>query len=169
MAFTKVLADRKVLTKTLQFVTLIAIAVILPLFHQQWMTGPLVNAIFFLSVVLLGTQNTILLTLFPSTIALSVGLLPAILAPVIPFIIISNVILVLVFSALKEKSFWLGIVLGSIFKFAFLWATSSLVINLLLKKELASVVVNMMSWPQLATALLGGVIAYMILKFIKKY
>ena len=169
MALTRTLTwDRTKTIATIQFIALLGVASIAPLFHQQWVTGPIVNAMFIIAVVLLGTQNAILLCLLPSTIALSVGLLPAPLAPVIPFIIISNVILVLGFDKLRGQNYWLGIGVGSVLKFAFLWATSSVVVNLLLKKEIAGKVVAMMSWPQLATALLGGVIAYAFLKFLKK-
>jgi len=43
-----------------------------------------------------------------------------------------------------------------------------MVMNLILKKELALKVSTMMSWPQLLTALLGGLIAYLFLKSTKK-
>ena len=169
MALTKTLTwDRAKTVTTAQFVSLLGIATVAPLFHQQWLTGPIVNAMFLIAVVLLGSQNAIVLALLPSTIALGVGLLPAILAPMIPFIIISNVIFILGFHYLREKNFWLGVAVGSILKFVFLWSTSFVVINLLIKKELAANVSAVMSWPQLATALLGGVLAYAFLKGIKK-
>ena len=92
MALTRTLTWTKANTiASIQFIALVGVATIAPLFHQQWVTGPIVNAMFIMAVALLGVQNAILLCLLPSTIALSVGLLPAILAPVIPFIIISNV------------------------------------------------------------------------------
>ncbi len=169
MALTKILTwERSKTIATTQFVALLAVATIAPLFHAQWLTGPIVNAMFLIAVALLGTQTAIILALLPSTIALSAGLLPAVLAPMIPFIIIANTILILGFSVLGEKNYWLGILVGSLLKFLFLWSTSFVVINLLLKKELATSVSAMMSWPQLATALLGGVIAYIFLKSIKK-
>ncbi|MBT4210028.1 MAG: iron hydrogenase [Candidatus Komeilibacteria bacterium] len=169
MALTQTLTwDRAKTAATVQFVSLLSIATIAPLFHQQWVTGPIVNAMFLIAVVLLGSQNAIILALLPSTIALGVGLLPAVLAPMIPFIIISNVILILGFHLLRDKNFWLGIVVGSLLKFIFLWSTSFVVINLLLKQELATKVSAMMSWPQLATALIGGLLAYAFLKGIKK-
>jgi riboflavin transporter len=169
MAQTKTLTwDRSRTVVTAQFIALLSITTIAPLFHQQWLAGPIVNAMFMIAVVLLGSQNAILLALLPSTIALGVGLLPAVLAPMIPFIIISNVILILGFSYLREKNFWLGVVVGSVLKFIFLWATSFVVINLLFKKELAANVSAIMSWPQLATALIGGLLAYIFLKKIKK-
>jgi hypothetical protein len=169
MVQTKALVlDKAKTISAIQFATLLGIATVAPLFHQQWVTGPIVNAMFLIAVALLGTQTAIMLALLPSTIALAVGLLPAILAPMVPFIIISNVIFILGFDSFRSKNYWFGVVVGSILKFAFLWSTSFVVINLLLKKELASQVSAMMSWPQLVTALVGGVIAYLFLRVIKK-
>jgi thiamine transporter ThiT len=151
-----------------QFGILLAVALIAPYIKQQAITGSIVNAVLFVSTALLGAEAGMLIGLIPSVISLSVGLLPPVLAPMIPFIIAGNTILVLVFSRLKEKNFWLGMFLAGVLKFLFLFGASSIVINLLLKKELASNVTIMMSWPQLFTALSGGLIACLILKAIKK-
>ncbi|MDD5551972.1 MAG: iron hydrogenase [Candidatus Pacebacteria bacterium] len=147
------------------FSTLLGIAVLLPaLIHSQAITGPIVNATLFLATFLFSPHIAILIGLLPSLVALATGLLPAPLAPMIPFIMIGNTILILVFYYLKKKNFWLGVTLASLLKFLFLFSTSSLVIGLLLKKELAKNVALMMNWPQLITALFGGVIAYFVLK-----
>ncbi len=162
-----------------QLALLAGVATIAPLFNQQAITGPLVNATLFVSTALLGVQAGVLVGLIPSLIALSVGLLPPVLAPMVPFIMTSNTILVMVFSLLnpirnnvsngvKEKNYWLGVVAASVLKFVFLFSTSSIVINLLLKKEIASKVAIMMNWPQLFTALFGGILAYLFLRGIKK-
>ena len=151
-----------------QFALLTGIATLAPLFQHQAITGPIINATLFISTILLGIQAGVLIGLIPSLIALSVGLLPATLAPMIPFIVAGNTILVVVFNYLKEKNYWLAIVGASLLKFIFLFNTSSIVINLLFKKEVASKVAIMMSWPQLLTALAGGLIAYCFLKTFKK-
>lgn len=170
MPNTKAIAMDKATAATMtKFVSLVGVATITPaFFHEQWITGPIVNAVFILAVVFIGLQNTLLLTLLPSTIALSVGLLPAPLAPMIPFVMVSNAVLVVAFDLLRNKNFWLGIGVAAFLKFAFLWSTSSIVIGLLLKKELAPQVAAMMSYPQFFTAILGGVIAYGLLRFLKK-
>ena len=150
-----------------KFVMLVGISTVAPLFGQQAITGPIVNATLFVSVILLGTQNAILVGLVPSLIALSVGLLPAVFAPMIPFIVVGNIILIMTFNYLKEKSFWLRVALAGILKFIFLFSISSTIINLFFKKEIASKVAIMMGWPQLFTALAGGLIAYIFLKSTK--
>lgn len=160
--------DRKKIISATQFIALVGVATIVPLFHQQMITGPIVNATLFIAAMLLGTQMGIFVGLIPSVIALSVGLLSPVLAPMIPYIMISNAILVLTFNFLKNKNFWLAVGMASFMKFLFLFATSSLVINLLLKKEMADSVAIMMSWPQLVTALAGGTIAWMFFKKIQK-
>jgi hypothetical protein len=152
----------------LTFVALLGIASAAPLLHNQFVVGPIVNATLLIATVLLGVRGGILIGLIPSTIALSTGLLPAVLAPMIPFIIVGNAILVVTFGYLRDKNYWLALVSGSILKFAFLFGTSGIVISLLLNQKIASSVAMMMSWPQLATALAGGLVAYGFLRGTKK-
>jgi len=151
-----------------EFVLLLSLSIFAPYLKFQWLTGPIVNAILFVSTILLGSSSAILIGLIPSVVSLSTGLLPIVLAPMIPFIMLGNTILILTFDFLKKKNYWLAIVSSSFLKFFFLFLTSEAVINLLLKKETATKVASMMSWPQFFTALAGGAIAYLFLKSIKK-
>jgi len=160
--------DRKKIISTTQFIALIGVATVVPLFHQQMITGPIVNATLFIAAMLLGTQRGIFVGLIPSVVAFSAGLLSPALAPMVPYIMISNAILILTFNFLKDKNFWLAVGLSSFMKFLFLFSTSSLVLNLLLKKELADSVAIMMSWPQLITALTGGTIAWAFFRKIQR-
>ena len=160
--------NREKVNVLIQFVVLVGIATAAPLIGQQAITGPIVNASLFLSTIFLGVRAGILVGLLPSLIALSVGLLPPVLAPMIPFIMIGNVILVLCFDFLKKRNYWLRVVIASGLKFFFLFATSSIVVNLVLKTEIAKRVAGIMSWPQFLTALAGGLIAYLGIKSFKK-
>jgi len=155
-------------TKVITFVVLLGIASSVPLFHNQFITGPIVNATLLIAVALLGVRDGLLIGLIPSSIALATGLLPAVLAPMIPFIIVGNAILVVTFGFLKGKNYWLGVISGSVLKFVFLFGTSSIVTGLLLNQQLAANVAVMMSWPQLVTALAGGLLAYGFLQSTKK-
>ena len=143
-------------------VALLAVAVLAPIVgaHAQIVTGPIVNATLFLAVLYLGTSEAIFVALVPSLVALSTGLLPAVLAPVIPFIMICNVLLVMTFSVLRKKSYWAGAVTASVVKFAVLFACTGIVSKLILKSELVSKAAQMMGLAQLLTALAGAVIAY---------
>ena len=143
-----------------QFFVLIGIATTAPLLHSQPITGSIVNATLFITVVLLGVRSAILIGLIPSLIALSTGLLPTVLAPMIPFIITGNAVLILVFSYLRNKNYWLAMISASLLKFLLLFSFS---------RGISSVIALMMSWPQLLTALSGGLIAYLFLKAVKKF
>jgi len=163
-------AETLTITKeaVITFVVLLVIASAAPLFRNQFITGSIVNDTLLVATVLLGMRDGVLIGLIPSSMALAVGLLPPVLAPMIPFIIVGNAILVLTFGYLKNKNYWLGLVSGSVLKFAFLFGTSSIVGNLLLNQKVAASVAAMMSWPQLVTALLGGLLAYGFLQGTKK-
>jgi hypothetical protein len=158
-----------------QFLGLAGVATFLPfVIHLQWITGPVVNAILIISLFLLGIRSAMLISLIPSLMALSGGLLPVILAPVVPFIMISNVLFVLAIDNIyarvrqDERGYWSGIAVGAVIKFLFLWLSVDLIQGLLLKESLVMKVAQMMSWTQLATALTGGLLAYAALKWLKR-
>ncbi len=157
------------------FLGFAGLATIMPFYiHLQWLTGPLVNAILIIVLFLVGIRSALVLCLIPSLMALSGGLLPAVLAPVVPFIMISNTLLVLtvdwLYLNMKDNSrgYWYGVFLGSALKYAFLYFSVSYIGRLLLKQELTIKVAQMMSWPQFATALAGGAIAWVVLKWLKR-
>ncbi len=106
--------------------------------------------------------------------ALAGGLLPPVLAPVVPFIMISNVLFVFTIDYFYQKAknadkgYWLGVCFGAGLKYLFLFLNVKLMASLVLRKDLAVAVTTMMSWPQLATALAGGVLAFVFLKWLKR-
>lgn len=159
-----------------QFLALAGLATALPFFiHLQLLTGPIVNALLILLLFLVGIRAALLVALIPSMMALAGGLLPVVLAPAVPFIMISNVLFILTIDQFynliknEQKGYWLGVILGAALKFIFLFASVSFITKLVLKKELAATVAQMMSWPQFATALAGGVIAWAVLKWLKRF
>jgi len=153
------------------FVGLVLVVAIVPRFvHNQFITGPLVNAVLFVGVAILGTGPAILIGLVPSVVALASGLLPLPLAPMVPFIMISNAILVLTFAGLRKINFWTGVGSAALIKYLFLYIASSWVVSLIAQDKIAAKAsAIMMSWPQLATALAGGVIAWGILRIWENY
>lgn len=152
------------------FVGLMMVAVILPRFiHNQFVTGPIVNATLFLGAYYLGNGNAILVGLVPSVTALSAGLLPLALAPMVPFIMVSNAILIISFNAVRKFNFGSAVIISSLAKYLFLYLTASFVISKFMPQTLATKAgLVMMAWPQLVTALAGGLIAFGIIKLIKK-
>jgi hypothetical protein len=143
--------------------------------HQQLLTGPIINALLVLSFLHLGKSKSFFLALIPSTVALSRGLLPLTLAPMVPFIMISNCLYLEIFARLKtndqtinQAKNFLAIFVASLVKAAFLFVISKLLMEKILVAALASKIAVMMSWPQFATALLGGILALLVDASLKK-
>jgi len=152
--------------KTFQLSVFVGLAVAAPYFLNQLITGSIVNALLFISASTLGLESAFLLCLVPSLISIYTGLLPLALAPMIPFIMTGNALLVLSFYFLRKK-YWVGAISSSIIKFIFIWSVGMLLANSILH-GIASKVMLMISWPQLATALLGACIAFLFLKTTRK-
>jgi len=150
---------RQVLIKTLAFCGFVIIAVVAPYFGNQLITGSIVNALLFISAAVLGLEYAFLLCLIPSLISIYTGLLPLALAPMVPAIMTGNALLILVFVKLKNRGFWFSAILSAFVKFIFIYFT-----GIILFKNISL----MISWPQLASAIAGAAIAYLILKLIKK-
>ena len=159
-----------------QFIGLAGIALFLPFFiHLQWISGPIINAILIIILFLVGIRSAMVVALVPSLMALAGGLLPAVLAPAVPFIMISNVIFILSIDRIynwsknSAQGYWSGVLAGAILKFIFLYISVSWITKLLIKQDLAVKIVQMMSWSQFATAVMGGLIAWLILKWLKRF
>jgi len=151
--------------KAVIFALFLAIAIILPaFFHSQWMTGPIINATLLLATVLIGPMEAILLGLMPSAVALSTGLLPLPLAPMVPFIMIGNAVFIVIFHYLRGQNFVFRLGISAFLKFAFLHLSVTFAMSKLLDTGLVAKLAVMMSWPQFVTAVMGGVIIYPIIK-----
>jgi riboflavin transporter len=158
-----------------KFLALAGVAAFLPfVIHLQLLTGPIINAILILVLFLVDLKSAYVVCLIPSIMALAGGLLPAVLAPVIPFIMLSNIIFVTAINYFYKKfeddkrAYWLGAFAGSFLKYTFLLASTLFINNFLIKQNLAAKVLQMMNWMQFATALAGGIIAWVALKWLKK-
>jgi hypothetical protein len=157
------------------FLALFGILTVLPLLiHIQWLTGPIVNAVLILILFIIGKREALIACLVPSMIALASGLLPLVLAPVVPFLMLGNAIFVLlidnVYSRFKNEvqGYWLGIGAGSFAKFVFIFFCGQIVGRFFLSGKLSIAVVQIVSWPQFVTAFLGGMLAWVILKWLKR-
>ena len=154
----------KIKEKVLIAVALVVLTAYLPtVIHNQLVTGPLVNMSLVLAVFLLGPFEAVFLGLMPSVLALVSGLLPAILAPVVPFIMISNAILIGVYHYLGKKKFSISIFAAAFLKFIFLYAVIGFLVSHFINGKAAVSLVSMFGWMQFATALAGGALAYLIL------
>ena len=145
------------------FFILLAVVTLAPYTRNQYISGTIVNCTLLIATATLGIRAGLLICIIPSTIALATGLLPVVLAPMIPFIILGNAAFIIVFDYLKKINFWLGSISGAVLKFGLLAGSISLVTHLITNKNTAAHVAYMMSWPQLVTSLAGCVVAFGIL------
>jgi hypothetical protein len=147
------------------FIFSLGIVLLAPLLLTQSITGPVVNMALFFTAYIYGLKKeSLIVAAVPSTIALLRGQLPLPLAPMVPFIIAGNIILMYVFIASFKKTgrFLPSVVVASFIKFFLLYFVSQTLIVLFASRLFVKFSV-MMSWPQLFTALIGGFIAYVLI------
>lgn len=125
---------------------------------NQIFTGTIVNALLFLAAYKLPLINALAIAVFPSTVALLRGLLPAPMVTLIPYIIISNAILISTFSVFKKTPL-VSVLSASFLKFGFLYGITYFVAS-----QLNTNLITMFQWPQLITALIGGFAFLTLLK-----
>jgi riboflavin transporter len=141
---------------------------------SQIFVGPTVNAVLILTALICGTGWGVGVAALTPLLAYVTGQLPQAMAPFLPFIIIGNILLVLCSGLIgrnKPHGKLAGIILGAMLKFTFLYFSALKLIhvfNLGIKPPAAQKLVIMMGYPQLATALLGGAAALVLLKLLEK-
>ena len=143
----------------------------------QMITGVIVNMILILCTEKCGLEKAVILGMVTPIVAAFSGILPVALLLMIPFITIGNAIYVSIYSMLSERNRATAVITGAFLKFIFLFAAVSLImtrpIMLVIGSRPQSVpipaaIVGMMSYPQLFTALVGGLLAVSILEVAKR-
>lgn len=122
----------------------------------QPVTGPLVNMFLYIAVFFVGMMGAGAIGLVTPLIAFSRGILPPPLAPMIPFIILGNICLVVIFGLLRKVNKYLALAIASTVKFLILAGGVRYFV------EVKPAIAKAMSTPQLINALIGGVIALII-------
>ena len=138
---------------------------------SQIFVGSIINTILLLAAFTCGKWWGAGVGILTPVLALLVGQLNPAFAPFIPFIMAGNVILVLIFGYLNELNAWgkyLGVVLGAVCKFLFLFLCASQLFKNLKPEKMATLLAKAMGTPQLITALIGGVIALALIEILKK-
>ncbi|GKU27653.1 ECF transporter S component [Clostridium folliculivorans] len=140
---------------------------------NQFLVGPVVNAVLILATFICGSRLGALVAVLTPILAWIVGQLATAMAPFIPFIVVGNLIYILTFSILKNKKhgLYIGIILGSFIKFAFLSFSASNILKAIdigIPKKILEKLAVSMGIPQLITALAGGIIAIILIKLLYK-
>lgn len=130
----------------------------------QPITGPLVNALLFLAVELIGIPGAILIGLCTPVIAFFLVIMP--LAPAIPVIILGNVTLAAVYGLLLHKQL-LGLVAAAVAKYGMMSLGVYILLPTIFGLNLPSKIAAALTTPQLFTALGGATLAYIVGKGLK--
>lgn len=140
---------------------------------NQFLVGPIINAILLASAFLCGTWWGIAIGALTPVTAFLAGQLNPVLGPFIPFIILGNAVIIIAFGTLKRYKLWgriAGVVLGSFLKFGFLVLASRElihIINISFDKKGETILLKAMGSMQLITALIGGCIALVLIEAVK--
>ena len=141
---------------------LIGIATLAPLLHSQLVTGSIINATLIGATLALGARAAVSIALIPSLIALVSGTLPAAMAPMIPYIMMSNIALVAIFMLLRKTNYWFAAFAASVTKFGLLVISANIILGAITHGQISLALASAMGWPQLVTALIGSAIAYVV-------
>jgi len=140
--------------------------------HSQWITGTLVNAALILGALNLKKRMIIPIILLPSIAVLSKGIIfgpfTIFLLSMMPFIWISNIILVYAFKKLrleKKMNSFIVLIIGAGTKTTFLFIIALILYNI---GHIPALFLGTMGLMQLYTALSGGIIALGIQEAKKK-
>lgn len=137
--------------------------------NSNFIVGPLVNACLIISAGLVGLfSGTVISVLAPYGAILTGATLPL---PLAPFVALGNFVLVLAFYIFRKKKV-AGIIAGSIAKFAVIYGSLLYIIpffKLLPQNKAMALAGAAFGWPQLVTALIGGIIAIPVVHRLEKH
>ena len=143
-------------------------------FAGQFITGSCVNCVLAIAALLGGLWSGILVAILSPFCAFLLGVGPALLQ-IVPCIAVGNAVFVIALHFLRGTKAWCqaaGLMAAAVLKFATLYVAVVKVFIPLMGTALAqkqvAMFTAMFSWPQLATALIGGTVALLLLPVLKK-
>ncbi|MCL1859011.1 MAG: hypothetical protein FWF92_07220 [Oscillospiraceae bacterium] len=155
-------------------------------FISQIVVGSLVNMFLILAALICGFWSGISISALVPFISFAIGRMPHVW--MIPFVILGNSAIVLIFWAVCRKKIFGSVftvnwavasIMGALLKFGVLWVgVTKIFINFILINDTAlkapqiakmtSVISFNYSFPQLATALIGSILVYLTYPVLKK-
>jgi hypothetical protein len=169
------------ITKTAVMLALLIVVQIATRPFGQFITGSLVNLILLVSVFMIGIYGGITIAVLSPILAFLAGIGPAFIQ-IIPFIAVANALFVTIawliakncMAKLNTKDLMVslfGLITACIAKLLFLWIGVVMIALPMIpgiKEKQIAVISAAFSWPQLITALIGSILAIMIIPIIEK-
>lgn len=160
-------------------ISLIEVKILLPVFAftvpllfsgPQWITGTIVNCLLFTASERLTKKELYPVLILPSLGAIVHGVLfgpqTIFLYYFLPFIWLGNLLLVSVFSRTKSQTYFIRITLSAILKYLLLQFFAQLYFQAAVVPKLF---VSTMGYIQLVTALAGGILSYVVLRYLNSH
>lgn len=167
--------------KGIRFITITALMLALTIVFQmlrvilglpnnifsQLLVGTLVNLCLLVATAGAGILSGIIISLIAPVVAFLQNSVPAFW--VVPFIAIGNMAIVIIYGMLYKKSKIFGFTLGAVLKTAILWVGISIVgISVFgLPPAVVPIVQLNFTWPQLITAMAGGILSLPVVAALK--
>ena len=143
---------------------LLAIAIVFQLAKMgQYVTGIGINTVLITAVGTCGLPWAAAIGFMTPVLAVLLGVQPPVTVVLVPFIIVANILYAVIFRILKKYNDYLGVFAAALAKFMLLYAAANMIIN-----KLPAPVKLAFSFPQLVTALAGGMLAILIMKILKR-
>lgn len=143
----------------------LALALALQFAHlPQLATGPAINAVLLISACHVGYWAIMIGVLTP-LIALLAGILPSILTPFVPVIMFANVSFIVVFLLFARLTVLLRVALAAVIKYMVFFVALHYIF-VLLDIALPEPLLAAFGLVQLFTALLGGVVAVVVCRYL---
>lgn len=143
---------------------LLAIAIVFQLAKMgQYVTGTGINTVLITAVGICGLPWAAAIGLMTPVLAVLLGVQPPATVVLVPFIIAGNIIYSALFSIIRKYNDYIAILAAALAKFALLYTAANAIVS-----KLPAPVKLAFSFPQLITAISGGVIALVILRAAKK-
>ena len=166
------------ITRTAVFVALLVVLQTVTKSMGQYVTGSLVNLVLIASTLLGGMLCGITVALLSPIFAFLLGIGPA-MFPIVPAIMLGNLSIVLLWHLFagrtqetkKTLRYVAALIVGAVTKFLVLYLSIvRLVVPIILKmpEPQATAISASFSLPQLITALIGGILALLIVPVLKK-
>lgn len=159
---------------------LLAIAIVIQFLGKnipqvsQFIVGPFINLVLIVATLMCGIWYGSVIGILTPWTAWILGQLASPLGPFIPFIMVGNCIFVIAFGIFRSyRSYgkYIGLIIGAILKFAFLYLSATKLIYLFqinFPPKVLKVLAAAMGVPQLVNALIGGILALIFVEILKK-
>lgn len=140
-----------------------------PFSVNQLVTGSLVNCVLFVFTAVGGVWCGVCVGILSAVLASVIGIGPAVLA-VVPLVACGNAVLCIVFSVVsKALPCIAAVITAAAVKCGFLWLSVPLLLQAIGAPDKQRMMLGIMfSWPQACTALIGGLLAMLIIPRVTK-